>query len=173
MIRALCIAVLMLAAAGVPAHAHKQNTALTDIRFNDRAETVEIAHRFSLHDAEHVLSEAIGVRADLSFDTDAQAAFAIYVAERFSVSARGGVVFAPTLLGSEIEGGYIWVYQEMPQTDGVDWIIQNDALRDLNADQVNLVNVRFDGELKTLTFGPNTGPQSIRIPARDSGPEAP
>ena len=136
-----------------PALAHQQKAALTEILFNPRTGNIEVVHRFILHDAEHAVRKELGIGEGLVGSPDTQMAFATYVAERFSIATPEGTPLPLTLLGAEVEGGHLWVYQETPEPDGLTaFSVRHDALRDVWPKQVNRVNVKRDGTIKTLIF---------------------
>ena len=101
-----------------PALAHQQKAALTEILFNPRTGNIEVAHRFILHDAEHAIRKTLDIGDSLVGSPDTQSAFANYVADRFALATSDGTALPLTLLGAEIEGGYLWVYQETPAPEG-------------------------------------------------------
>ena len=71
-----------------------------------------------------------------------------------------------TLLGSEIDGQFLWVYQEIPQTEKVvAMTIVNLALRDVWADQSNLVNIDRGGRVYSLTFDGSDEVLTIDMPS--------
>ena len=107
--------------------AHEQKAAFTDVFYNERTGNLEIAHRFSLHDAEHTLHKAPEMTADLTKSEEAQAAFADYVAARFKLRFADKTVIPLTLVGQERERGYFWVYQEakIPKPIGKAFLIEN------------------------------------------------
>ena len=139
--------------------AHEQKSALTDIFYNERTGNLEIAHRLSLHDAEHTLKKVTDSNADLAQSSEAQKAFADYVAKRFELKLKGGAVLPLTLVGQERERGYLWVYQEtkIPTPMGASFSIENTILQDVIKGQVNTVNVRFRSQVATFVFGVNAG----------------
>lgn len=140
-------------------NAHEQKTALTDIFYNERTGNLEIAHRFSLHDAEHAVHEASDSKADLAKSSEAQAAFAKYVAARFELSFKDKTTLKLTLVGQELERGYLWVYQETKIPDPADapFYIENTILQDVVKGQVNTVNVRYGSRVATFEFEADTG----------------
>tara|TARA_R110002096_G_scaffold74283_3_gene176103 strand:+ start:278 stop:781 length:504 start_codon:yes stop_codon:yes gene_type:complete len=142
---------LILAA---PSFAHEEKTALTDIFYNERSGNLEIAHRFSVHDAELALKKATDSNADLARSSRAQAEFAKYVAKRFGLFFKDGKKHRLTLVGQELEGGYLWVYQEtkIPNPLGASFLIENSILQDEVQGQVNTVNVRYRSEVSTFEF---------------------
>lgn len=126
---------------------------------------VEVAHRYSIHDAESTLMSVLGARADLVGDAGAQRKFEAYVAERFSLSdAATGLAVPLTLIGGEVERGYYWVYQEGLIPEGVSAVaILQGVLMDAIPRQTNRVNIRHKGEVKTLVFAADPGPQSLSL----------
>ena len=161
MIRLLIVAVAFLATSLLSsiALAHAQKAALTEVLFNARSGNIEVAHRFALHDAEQAVRDELKIDGNLATSPDAQASFATYVAERFSLATQDGVTLPLTVLGTQLDGGYLWVYQEVPyQTEGVKadtWKVlrvRNYVLRDIWPDQTNTVNVKRGKMIRTVVF---------------------
>ncbi len=148
--------------------AHEQKTALTDIFYNERTGNLEIAHRFSLHDAEHTLNKVTDVKADLALSSEGRAAFAKYVAERFGIMLSDKESLPLALVGQELEGGYLWVYQEakIPKPIGASFSIKNTILQEVIKGQVNTVNVRYRSQVATFVFEAGTGWKSYQGPAK-------
>ena len=142
----------------VVALAHEQKTALTDIFYNERTQHLEIAHRISLHDAEHALHQAAGLKSDLISSAQARDAFAQYTAVRFALISEDRTPIPLTLVGHEVEGGYLWIYQETPFPDPVatPYIVVNTILQDAVNGQVNTVNLRHRSNIATLVFEAGT-----------------
>ena len=134
--------------------AHKQKVALTDILYNQRTGNLEIAHRISLHDAGHALHDVTDSKDDLTKSTKAQEAFAKYVAQRFALTAKDKSKLKLTLVGQEIERGYLWIYQEtkIPKASTPSFFITNTFLQETIKGQVNTVNIRRDSKVATFTF---------------------
>jgi hypothetical protein len=139
------------------AFSHVQKTAVTRILFNPETSNIEVMHRFLIHDAEHAAQQLFGSGQDLLGSEDSRSLFSSYVINRFSVDAEfsDGTIepLALDFLGSEIDGQFIWVYQE---TKIIDHIISfnmvNMALRDVWPDQSNLVNVERQGKVVSALF---------------------
>ncbi len=147
--------------------AHEQKVAETDILYNERSGNLEIAHRFILHDAEHTLHQATKSRGDLSTSAEARRAFSRYVASRFQITRADGQALELTLVGEEIEGGSLWVYQEakLPEPMDTPFYLENQILHDVVLGQVNRVNIRYRSQVKTFVFEANTGRQRYNGPA--------
>lgn len=149
----ICAGMLLVPALNSPAIAHSQRTAITTVLFNPRTSNLEIMHRFHLHDAEHAVQEVFGKGADILGSDETRAKFASYVADRFFV--RNGETNDEVELkfvGHDIDGKFIWVYQEAEIIKTTSLIIAHNALRDLWPDQLNTVNVEGEFGVKSALF---------------------
>ncbi|WP_221033139.1 DUF6702 family protein [Actomonas aquatica] len=157
---ALLLLSLCLAGVGATAvSAHEQKAAETDVFYNVHSGNLEVAHRFILHDAEHVLRQVTHSEADLLTSAEARRAFSRYVASRFAITRVDEQPLEFTLVGEEIDGGALWVYQEtsLPQPLDTPLYLENRILQDVITGQVNRVNVRYGSQVKTFVFEVNTG----------------
>ena len=156
-----------------PAQAHEQAIGFSEVRLvlgesgDCAVETcrVEVAHRLVIHDAESTLMSVLGARADLVGNSEAQAKFETYVAERFVLAdGETGKPLSLTLLGGEVERGYYWVYQEAPLSEAPAALsITNGVLMDAIPAQTNRVNVLYGDDVETLVFDRNPGPQRFTV----------
>lgn len=140
---------LMLA---LPALAHQQKNTISTISHNPRTEMLEVVHRVPLHDAEHALRNR-GVRApDILADINSRRAFARYVTERFQIT-QDEVTIPLILLGTEIEGANLLVYQEASSPgQGAQLRVNSQILTDVWARQENRVNIGAGTSVETLVF---------------------
>ncbi|WOE76464.1 DUF6702 family protein [Alterisphingorhabdus coralli] len=157
----IVLSALLLA---VPAVAHKQKITISTVSHNPRTEMLEVVHRVPLHDAEHAL-KAQGIRApDVVTDIESRRAFANYVGENFSISAKGEVI-ALTLLGTEIEGGNLIVLQEAPSPGpGTELLVRSQILSDIWSRQENRVNLGAGTDVNTLIFRSGDPAKSAVLP---------
>ncbi|MCC2616978.1 hypothetical protein LJ739_12065 [Aestuariibacter halophilus] len=138
------------------AHAHQQKAAITKVLFNPRTDNIEVMHRFYLHDAEHAVKEIFGKQADVLGSAETRQQFADYVAERFFIVTDNGEPLPLSRVGVELDGKFLWVYQETEQLQGLSSLkIRHNALRDIWHSQINTVNIERNGGVKTLTFSDN------------------
>jgi hypothetical protein len=146
--------VLMAALSLTPAvQAHQQKEAITRVLFNPRTSNIEVMHRFLLHDVEHAVKVLREGRADILKSQSDRDFFAGYVQQRFSIADQDGRVLPLTPVGNEIEGRFLWVYSETPIPQTLSALsVRHDALRDIWPAQVNLVNVEFNGTVKSASF---------------------
>ncbi|MCG8442737.1 MAG: hypothetical protein MI723_13125, partial [Caulobacterales bacterium] len=148
--RAVLAGLAGLAAAGGPARAHRLHMGLTTIDWRAEAGRLEVVHRFYAHD----MAAALGAAApdgDLA-ELRARAHAALYVAEQFRL-ADGETPLTLDLIGAELEGEYLFVYQEIallapPAQLGA----RAGALLDALPGQVNTVNIDLGAGVRTLEF---------------------
>ncbi|MEM7688124.1 MAG: DUF6702 family protein [Pseudomonadota bacterium] len=166
MIRSLlifCLALIVLPLGGA-ALAHQQKVTLSSVAHNARTGLLEVVHRVPLHDAEHAL-EAQGVRApDIINDLESRRAVARYVVSRFDVAHEGKPI-AFTLLGTEIEGGRLVIYQEASSPGaGAALSIRSQILTDVFTRQENRVNLGVGTQVETLVFSKGDRARTARLP---------
>jgi hypothetical protein len=137
--------------------AHQVQVALTTVTFSVRTGSVEVIHRFYTHDTEHAMSILAGRQADIMLDQAVQQQFGQYVSKYFQLLDQNGKELPLALVGVELEGDVIWVYQETPLPGHLTELsVTNPVLLDLLPGQVNTVNVECGGELSTLEFSGNS-----------------
>lgn len=138
-----------------PALAHRSPGALTTIAWNATSGQTEIVHRLHSHDAELGIGAVLGL-PDLSLlDMEARAQAALYVEGRFAIADASGELKL-TLVGAELEGAYLLVYQEYRPRLAGRIRVRSDMLREVFDTQVNLVNIEDNGAVHTLTFDEET-----------------
>jgi len=145
-------------AISVPASAHQQKAALTQVLFNPRSGNIEVVHRFYLHDAEEAVRQLFGVDADIYAKEETQFNFAQYTVNKFALWDGKDSPVELGLVGYEIDGNFFFVYQESENAEDIQALtIRHDVLRDIWPEQMNTVNVEGRGDLQTVLFdGENT-----------------
>ncbi len=135
----------------LPLQAHEQKTSITEILFNPNTGNVEVSHRLNLHDAEHAVQDIWG-EADLISQTEHLDRLALYVRGNFFMAAHGKPL-ALKPVGAEIDGPYVWVYDEItiPKKRIRILTVENYILRDVWKEQANLVNLEI-GEFRSSVF---------------------
>ena len=112
---------------------------------------IEVIHRLHNHDAEQGVIAVHGDRSLTLDKLEGRARLALYVEERFivaSVTDDGiGAPLALELVGAELDGDYILVYQEYNGELPTRIAVQNGILRDVFPEQVNHVNISTGAEL--------------------------
>lgn len=146
------------------AEAHKLKSAFTIVLFNERTGNLEVMHRFTLHDAEEAAWTLFDKGADIIAKDSTQRQFAQYVEGQFSITRLNGQPIQLKLVGYQNDEGYFWVYQEIKQPDNVKGLkIQQNALREVWAEQINVVNIEGKGEVRSLSFSDSDTWRSVRF----------
>ncbi|MCL1079876.1 hypothetical protein D5R81_17570 [Parashewanella spongiae] len=146
----LLLLMFVLLFAGKPL-AHQQKEAYTNIKFNQRTDMLEIQHRFYLHDAEHAAQRVIDKSADLISDPVSREAFAYYATSTFSLKNESEMTLALEYVGTELQGKYLWVYQETPITKDMNrFYIKMTTLQEIWSDQVNHINIERNKKVNSV-----------------------
>jgi hypothetical protein len=156
MIRRLALILALLLAA--PLMAHQQKITISTITINPRTARIELVHQVPVHDAEHALRRQGSEAPDIVGSVASREAFARYVQRRFLLEIDGHPA-SPAYVGSEISGGNVMVYQEVPApAGGVNLRVNSQILTDVWLRQENRVNIGTGAALTTLVFGAGDTP---------------
>ncbi len=140
----------------VAALAHRMPGSLSTIKTNPTTGSIEIIHRLHNHDAELGMVVITGNRQLTLDELDGRARLALYVEEQFSVAPLEDGEIGPRLplelIGAELDGDFVLVYQEYSGDLPADVAVRDDILRDVFPAQVNHVNVATGDEVRSLTF---------------------
>ena len=143
---------LLLGLTTAGTEAHQQKYASTTVALNPNTGNLEVIHRVSAHDAEHVVKVLLDPDANLLSDESTQARFADYVRQHFALKIDGQAA-ALKFVGFELEGKFFWVYQELPGPISPSQLdIRYDALQEVWPRQINLVNVEGFGPIQSIEF---------------------
>jgi hypothetical protein len=154
----------LLAPGQTTVFAHQLQVAMTTVSFKTASGTIEVIHRFYTHDTEQVLSQLAGKQVDLLDDGVMQRQFGRYVSENFQLTDQASKPLPLSLVGVELEGDFIWVYQETAIPAKLrELTVLNTALLDTLPNQVNTVNVECGNVISTLEFSGNIRTQSADI----------
>ena len=144
------VGVLLLSIA-LSAAAHREPGSLTTIKWNVSSGRTEIVHRLHSHDAELGVGQILDI-ADLSvLDIEGRAIIALYVEARFHVAA-GEEDISLDLIGAELAGDYVLVYQEVAGQLPDEILIYDSILRDIYPAQINQVNIADGDSVHSLLF---------------------
>lgn len=138
------IAVALLSIA-LSSTAHREPGSLTTIKWNEAVGNTEIIHRLHAHDAEMGIGAVMNLPNLSVLDLEGRANIALYVEERFHIFGNDGSL-ALDLVGAELSGNYLLVYQDFAGRLPAKIRIRDDILRDAYPAQINQVNIK-DGQL--------------------------
>ena len=157
------IVFILLNVMSIASYAHQQKEAYSTLLFNPRTGNLEVAHRFYIHDAEHVVKTLTGSSADIISSTDTQSALADYVLGKFAIKlTEENDEISLSTVGFEVEGKFFWVYQEaQSQTVPKQLYVKMRAFFETWPSQVNQVNVEYSGKVKSARI--KESDQFVRI----------
>jgi hypothetical protein len=158
---------LVLVLVATAASGHRMPGSLSTIKKNPNTGGIEVIHRLHTHDAELGVITIMNDRSISLEQLVGRAQLALYVEERFLVAAvENGSIGTPLpleLVGAELDGEFILVYQELNVELPRKIAVRDDILRDVFPDQVNHVNIAIDGEVLSLTFQEDDEWHSTRL----------
>jgi hypothetical protein len=156
--RRIIVAGALAIAASAPAYAHRLARTETEVRISPDG-TVSVIHVYHLQDAQSALFHAGLIdQPDLS-SLRARAKLALYTEQRFAIAASD-INAELEIIGADIEGDSVYIYQEGQIGDGP---LSVDArmLRDLIKTQSNSVNIVRGRQTVTLDFSGDDGPKQV------------
>ncbi|MDA0994599.1 MAG: hypothetical protein O3A13_13350 [Proteobacteria bacterium] len=137
-------------------YADRQPGSLSTIKSNASTGNIEIIHRLHTHDAELGIMTSYSDRSLTLDNLVGRAKLALYIEERFVVAeVSGDRIGAPLILdliGAELDGDFVLVYQEFGGELPSHIAVRDDILRDVFPEQVNQVNIATGGEVRSLIF---------------------
>jgi len=159
-----CAATIFVAAF---AFAHRMPGSLSTIKPNVNSGVIEVIHRLHIHDAELGMVVLTGER-DLTLDQLAgRARLALHVEEQFSIApvvdGEIGSRLPLELIGAELDGEFVLVYQQYDGNLPADIAISDTILSDVFPGQINHVNVATGDEIRSLTFSEDAGWLTLRL----------
>lgn len=138
------------------AFAHRMPGSLSTIKTNPGSGIIEIIHRLHIHDAELGMVVLTGERQLTLDQLSGRARLALYVEEQFSIApvvdGEIGARLPLELIGAELDGDFVLVYQQYAGDLPADIAIRDAILSDVFPEQINHVNVATGDEIRSLTF---------------------
>lgn len=135
------------------AMAHREPGSLTSVNWNEVTEKTEIIHRLHSHDAELGIGAVLNMPGLSVLDLEGRAYIALYVEERFHIAdSDGGLEIELELIGAELSGDHILVYQELSGHLPARIRIRDNILRDAYPTQINQVNIEDGDVTHSLIF---------------------
>lgn len=141
-----------------PAWAHRLAFSLSSVEWNAEDQSLEVIHRFHTHHAIDAVARAFETGA-AAFDTlESQARLGVYVADRFALRAADGAPIPLEMVGVEVNGDFVFVFQEAPMAaEPATLTARSTILHEMFTDQRNQVNITLGGAAHTLNFRPGDG----------------
>ncbi|MGI8656042.1 MAG: DUF6702 family protein [Pyrinomonadaceae bacterium] len=162
MLSSLLLAGVVFLSVSPTASAHTFHTSLMRLEYNAKEQNVEISVQVFAHDLETVLSKRAGKRIRLDKSPDAASLTLAYLQDTFAIKNRDGQTKTLAWVGMESEADAVMLYVETKMPEGITGAQARDQIFfDLLEDQINLVNVRYDGKRNDLVFKPGDGFKSL------------
>ncbi|HIK71525.1 MAG TPA: hypothetical protein EYF99_16210 [Pseudomonadales bacterium] len=122
---------------------------------------IEISHRIHAKDALQVLQNLGVVRPELTSIKEL-AQLALYLESTFTVTDPSGQLTLPQLIGSELEGNFVFIYQELVSNlKPNEYSYQSSGLMEVHSDQVNYVQIHLHNSIQTLEFRATRTPTAL------------
>ena len=162
-VRTLCLCVLTFFLSS--AHrAHDFHASVTQMQYNPKDRAFEISIRVFTDDLEKALTQLSGTKVDLGPNDKNDPLIEKYIRAHFSHISPQKQPKSFQYIGHEIEADANWLYLEMPYAEGFKGgLLKQNILMDMFDDQVNMVNVSYQGQKKTFVFRKDQPVQEISL----------
>ncbi len=139
------IIIFILLFSGKP---HPFYLSVTDIKYNDKSKSLEIACKMFTNDLEDALKKITNKSIDIlnpKNKPEVEKILFAYITKRLSVNLNGKLKTLK-FIGYEKEDDVIWTYMEIEKCEKPkQLIIQNSLLYDFVKEQINIVQIEVDG----------------------------
>ncbi|MGA0557046.1 DUF6702 family protein [Larkinella sp. VNQ87] len=134
--------------------AHPVHTSVTQMQYNPAEKAFEVSLRIFTDDLEEALTKENNNQRVRLADNDSNGPLVErYVRKHFAIANAKRQRKPFQVLGKEQEMDATWIYIEIPYAEPVEGsLLQQSVLTDLFDDQVNLVNVSYLSQKKTVLF---------------------
>ncbi|MES2900538.1 MAG: DUF6702 family protein [Pseudomonadota bacterium] len=159
--RRAVLAALLVCASGA-ALAHRFNLGLTELSFNAASGNVEVVHTYMSHDLDAMLAALHKRQVDLAQPAD-EALLRDYIQARFQLLGADRKVLPLKWIGVSLSTESVVIYQELEaSTLAAVAQVRNQVLVEFLPRQINTVNIRQDGQIRTLSFDRKNAERRLR-----------
>ncbi|GAB4028588.1 hypothetical protein GCM10028773_63140 [Spirosoma koreense] len=149
-----------------PLTLHDFHASVTQMQYNPKERTFEISVRIFTDDFEKGLSAATGNKIMLSStpgpNDKNEPLIEKYILAHFNYVSPQKQPKPIKYVGHEVEADANWVYLEMPYPEAFHGgLLKQNVLMELFDDQVNMVNIQYQGQKKTFVFRKNQPIQDL------------
>lgn len=132
--------------------------------YNPKEHLFELSIRVFTDDLEKALSATSGTKVRLSNEKKDDPLLEKYVREHVAYMTPQRQPKALSYVGHEEEADANWIYLEMPYAEPFrGGVMKQNILMDLFDDQVNMVNVQYQGQKKTFVFRRTMPVQNVSL----------
>ncbi len=155
----LCVSLILLTASRPT---HDFHASVTQMQYNPKERSFEISIRIFTDDFEKALSEASHSRVNLETNPKADELIEKYILSHISYVNPQKQTRPLKYVGHEVEADANWIYLEMPYAEPFrGGLLKQNVLMELFDDQVNMVNIQYQGQKKTFVFRKNQPVQDV------------
>lgn len=146
---------------------HEFHASVTQMQYNPKDHAFEISIRIFTDDFEKALSQESNSKVHLSGSTAGpndknDLLIEKYIRSHFSYASPQKQTKTFSYVGHEIEADANWIYLEMPYNEPFKGgLLKNNILMDMFDDQVNMVNIQYQGQKKTFVYRKNQPVQDV------------
>lgn len=142
--------------------AHDFHASVTQMQYNPKEKTFEISIRIFTDDLERALSQASNAPIHSDKDSKNDALLERYIRSHFVYMTPQKQAKRLIYVGHEVEADANWLYLEMPYTESIrNGVLKQSVLMEMFDDQVNMVNIQYLGQKKTVVFRKNQPVQDV------------
>ncbi|MCX6214860.1 DUF6702 family protein [Spirosoma sp.] len=143
---------------------HEFHASVTQMQYNAKEHAFEISVRVFTDDFEKALAEATKTKVNLNGVSKYDLIIEKYIESHFVYTTAQRQIKPIKYVGYEVEADAHWVYLEMPHAEPFrGGTLKQNALMEVFDDQVNMVNVQYQGQKKTFVFRKSQPTQDISL----------
>ncbi len=145
-----------------PLTLHDFHASVTQMQYNPKEKTFEISVRVFTDDFEKALTPVANGSVHLAPNDKNDPIIAQYIRQHVAYISPQKRAKSIAYVGHEIEADANWLYLEMPYSEPfTGGLLKQNVLMEMFDDQVNLVNVQYQGQKKTFVFRKNQPIQDV------------
>ena len=136
------------------AEAHPYHVSIAEIKYNAKAQSLEISLKLYTDDLEKTLSALAGKPVEITSDAAVQKLLETYFKKTFQVELPQNQIAAMRFFGFEKQDDAHWFYLDIPVKASQLSVarLRNQVLVETFPDQTNLTNLEINGRKRTLIF---------------------
>lgn len=142
----------LLCGASAASFAHRFNIGIAEVSFNESSGSIEVVHTYMAHDIDAMLATLNKRQVDLT-RPDGEALLRAYVEKRFYLVGPDKSRLPLKWVGISAGVDSVTIYQELENTAPAKVArVHDEVLLDVLPRQVNTVNVKVAGAIRSLAF---------------------
>lgn len=145
-----------------PLTLHDFHASVTQMQYNAKTKAFEISVRVFTDDLEEALSRGAAAKVHLGPNDKNDQIIEKYIRSHFGYVSPQKQIKSIDYVGHEPEVDANWLYLEMPYAEPFQGgLLKQNVLMEVFDDQVNMVNIQYQGQKKTFVFRKNQPIQEV------------